>query len=298
MAASVVTMTVNIAASYVLVFGPFGLPSYGVRGAACGAVFAGTCGLLVLVASYLRRSVRTEYDLAHSFHLDREILGRLLRFGSPAGVEFVLSFGGWALIILIFQAQSQIAATSISIAASWDMVVYVPLIGVEIAVTSLVGRYKGASEPNTAHRAAMSGIKVALVYSMIMFVVLAGFTNPLIDVFRPHAHDAVFEQAYGLSQFMVRLMAIYVLSVSLIIAYQGALRGAGDTFWVMAFNVGMHWLMVLMLLFMFYGLHASPAAAWSAIIVWVLLLSLVFHLRYRTGIWRSIVVIGEPEPAA
>lgn len=291
MIASVVSMLVNVGANYVLVFGHFGFPALGIRGSAYGTIAGGVCGLLVLMIAYFFGKRHREYDIAGSYVFDFDVMRKLLKYGYPAGLEFFLTLAAFTAQIALFQSQGQLVATAATITYNWDMVGYVPLIGIEIAITSLVGRYMGAKKPDTAHAATMSGIKVGFIYSVIMLILFVAFPVALINIFRPGVHDKVFMEAMPLTLFMVRLMAFYVLLESMIVSFCGALRGSGDTFWAMFISVTLHWLMVIVLYVLFNVKHVSAQAAWVFIIIWIMMLTFAFYLRYRSGKWREIELI-------
>lgn len=295
MVASVVAMVVNIVLNYALVLGKFGFPSLGIRGSAYGTITGGICGLLVLAMAYFFGSTSREYDIRDSFRIDFDVLRRLLKFGYPAGLEFFLNLGAFTMMITLFQAQGQVVATAATITFNWDMVAYVPLFGIEVAITSLVGRYMGARQPDHAHIAAMSGMKVGSLFSLVMLLLFTLIPYPMIDIFRPEVHNTIFAEALPLTLFMVRLVAVYVLLDAVVITFCGALRGAGDTLWAMSASVALHWLMVGVLFVLFRVVHASAETAWVTLIAWIMLFSLVFFLRYRSGKWREIRVI---EPGA
>lgn len=294
MLSSVAAMVVNVAANYVLIYGKYGFPALGIRGAAYGTIIGGVCGLVVLGVAYFFGREHGEYGVGHSFRFDPDISRKLLKFGYPAGIEFFLNLAAFTAMITLFHAQGQRVATAATVTFNWDMVAFIPLIGIEIAVTSLVGRYMGAGKPDTAHAATMSGIKVGSVYSLIMLIMFVTVPVALVNVFRPDVNDSVFVEALPLTLFMVRLVAVYVLLEGMMVAFSGALRGAGDTFWAMCISVTLHWLMVAVLFVMFNVLHASAEAAWVAMILWFVLFSYLFYLRYRSGKWRSIKVIQDP----
>ena len=175
MVAAFVSMVANVGLNYVLIFGKFGLPPLGIRGAAYGTILGGLLGLMVLVAAYLWPSIRREYQVLKSLRFDREAMGKLLWFGYPAGVEMFLNVLAFTGMIFAFHAHGPVTATATTIMFNWDMVSFVPLIGVQIGVMSLVGRYMGAGDPDTAHRAAMSGIKIGWVYSSVILVLFTCF---------------------------------------------------------------------------------------------------------------------------
>jgi MATE family multidrug resistance protein len=295
MLSAITAMVVNIGMNYVLIFGKFGLPALGIRGAAYGTIIGGICGLGVLVAAYLRRGNRREYDVWHSLRFDGEAMKKLWWFGYPAGVEMFLNLVAFTAMILTFHAHSLATATATTIMFNWDMVSFLPLIGLEIGVMSLVGRYMGAGSPDTAHRAAMSGLKSGWVYSAAILILFMFFPNQLVEVFRPAHDDPVFVQAVPTAVFMIRLASVYVLIEAVVIVFVGALRGAGDTFWAMCISVALHWLLVPILFVILHVMDLTPEVAWMALVFTFLVFSGLFFLRYRSGKWRTMRVVRSRE---
>lgn len=291
MVASVVAMVANVGLNYVLIFGKFGVPALGIRGAAYGTILGGLLGLSVLVTAYLWPTIRREYGVLQSLQFDREAMGKLLWFGYPAGVEMFLNVLAFTGMILAFHAHGPATATATTIMFNWDMVSFVPLIGIQIGVMSLVGRYMGAGDPDTAHRAAMSGIKCGWVYSSVILVLFACFPETLVNVFRPADPGPVFFQAAPTAVFMIRLASLYVMIEAVVTVFSGTLRGAGDTFWAMCISVTLHWLLLPILIVMLHWLDMSPELAWTAIVLTFLGFSYIFYLRYRSGHWREIRVV-------
>ncbi len=295
MAASCTAMAVNTALGYCLIFGRLGLPALGIRGAAFGTIAGGLSGLLILGVAYLGKKNREEFGLVSAFRFDRAMCGMLLRLGSSPGLEMFLNLLAFDAVVLIFHSHGPATATAATIMFNWDMVSFVPLIGVEIGVTSLVGRFMGAGSPETAERSVRAGIRLGLAYSAVILALFAGCPGLLVDLFRPAEAGAVWAQARPLAVFMVRLAALYVLADAVLIVYIGALRGAGDTLWAMGMSVGLHWTMVAALLVLFRGLGAGPEAAWAAMVALFLLFSSFVYLRYRAGAWKKIRLF-QPEP--
>jgi MATE family multidrug resistance protein len=293
MLSALMAMLVNIGANYVLIFGHFGVPALGIRGAAIGTLLGSFCALLVLLAAYLGRSNRREFGVTAALRFDGAVMKKLLRFGSPAGVELFLNLLAFTLMILLFHSHSLATATAVTIVFNWDMVSFVPLIGIQIGVVSLVGRYLGAGRPEVAERVARSGLKMGWTYSSVLLVLFVVFPGPLVAIFAPASADPVFSQAAPLAVVMLRLAAFYVLADALMLVCSGVLRGAGDTFWSMCISVAMHWLLLPVLYVTLKVLHLPPQTAWLAIIFMFLAFSVIFYLRYRSGKWKSLRVVGE-----
>ena len=296
MVASIAAMVVNIVMNYILVFGKLGLPAMGIRGAAYGTIIGDVFGLAVLVTAYFGGSNRRRYGVDGSLRFDREAMGKLLRFGYPGGVEMFLNVLAFNALVVAFHARGPVTATAVTILFVWDMVSFLPLIGVQIGVMSLVGRYMGAGDPDTAHRSAISGLKIGWVYSAFVVVLFAVFPAHLVAMFRPAQAQAHYDQAVPMAVYMIRLASVYVMVEAVVVVFSGALRGAGDTLWAMCISLSIHWVILPIPIVMMYGLGTSPESAWTALVVAFLLLSSLFYLRYRTGRWREIRVVQPAGP--
>lgn len=293
MFSAMTAMVVNIVANYGLIFGKFGLPALGLRGAAYGTLLGSFCGLLVLLATYLGRDNRHEYDVLRALRFDRAVMAKLLRYGSPAGVELFLNLLAFTSMIMIFHGHGLVTAAAVTIVFNWDLVSFVPLLGIQIGVVSLVGRYMGAGRTDIAERATRSGLKMACSYSLVILILFVSLPGALVAVFEPRQPNAIFTQAAPLATSMLRLAAFYVLADAVIVVFSGALRGAGDTFWAMCASVTLHWLLVPVLALFLNVLALPPLAAWLALVAFILIFSGVFYLRYRSGKWKTLALVRD-----
>ncbi|MFA6636405.1 MAG: MATE family efflux transporter [Candidatus Omnitrophota bacterium] len=295
MLSGLTAMCVNIGMNYVLIFGKFGVPAMGIRGAAYGTIIGGISGLSVLFCSYIKKENIKFFNIGSSFRFDWEATKTLFKFGTPAGVEFFLNLLAFDLIVMIFHSAGPVAATASTIVFNWDMVSFVPLLGVQVGVTSLVGRYMGSGHPNIAEKATMSGFKLGMLYSAGIFILFAGFPGLLAGFFSPQGGNGVFTAALPLTIFMIRFASLYVLAEAVFVVFIGALRGAGDTLWAMFLSVSLHWGLVPVLFIMLKIFDTGIEAAWKAVVGLFLVFSVFVYMRYRSGKWREIALV-KPVP--
>lgn len=287
MIATVTCLVVNVGAVYVLMFGKLGFPVLGIAGAAIGSIFAGSTGLVILAVEYFRKEIRETFGTALGFRFNRKIMTQLIKLGSPAGLELLLNVSAFNLIVLTFHSRGVAVAASVTCAFSWDMVSFIPLLGVNIAVSSLVGRCMGAGDPAAAHRVTLSGIKLTCAYAAVWVIAFSLFPNQLVGVFILDG-----DPARPLAVYMLRLVSIYLFADALSLVFSGALRGAGDTVVTMYISVGVHWLLLATTIVTIRILHTDPKTAWVILVAMIWLLCGGFYLRYRSGRWRSLQVIA------
>lgn len=296
MVSALTSVVVNVGANYILIFGKLGAPALGIRGAAVGTILGSLCGMVVVAAAYLAPHNRNAFNVMQAFRFDAAVMRKLFRYGYPAGLEFFLNMLAFTIMIFLFCSRGIGIAAAVTIVFNWDMVAFVPLIGVNIGVTSLVGRFMGAGDPDTAHRATLSGLKLAWMYSFCILIAFAVFPDVLVGVFRPAETTDLFEtEVFPLAVSMLRLAALYVISDAMFLVFGGALRGAGDTFWAMCISVMFHWILVVVLYGLQNWLGSGPLPSWLMLCVIFMMFSVAFYLRYHSGKWRTLRVV-ESEP--
>lgn len=295
MLSALAALAVNALAAWVLIFGHLGLPVLGIQGAAVGTIIGSLAGLAVLVFAHFRPHNRRSYHIDASFRFDRELMGKLLRFGYPSGLELLLNLLAFNCIILLLHEQGPVTATAATILFNWDLVSFLPLVGVEIGVTSLVGRYIGARDLDAAQRAARSGLRLTWGFAAGVIPLFAGVPQLLVGIFAPSTPDPVFDQAAPLAVNLLRLAALYVVSNGLVLVYAGALRGAGDTLFTMVLTVSLHWVLAGALFVALKFFCASPTQAWALVVGIFVFFPALLWWRWRSGAWKGRAAELVPE---
>ena len=107
------------------------------------------------------------------------------------------------------------------------------------------------------------------------------------------AQTRLREAKIGLTQpvQMLRLVGLYTVADSAQLVFTGALRGAGDTRWVMRTSVILHWVMATGAILLIRVVKAPPLAVWAFFIAFIITLGITMYLRFRGGKWMSMKVI-------
>jgi MATE family multidrug resistance protein len=225
MLASVLGIFVNVPLNWMFVFGRLGMPRMGIEGAAVGTL----CGTLfivtVLFLAFLRSAAFYRQKGWEAWKPRREIAGKLLRFGAPAGVEIFVNVFAFNLFVLLMQSYGPSVAASVTITFNYDLVAFIPMLGVGAAVTALAGQRMGAGDIVGARRAAFLGLRLAWCYAGFMVVVFLAGAPSLVRLF---LHGAQGGDVVPLATTMLRLAAIYTMADATQVVFAGALRGAGE----------------------------------------------------------------------
>jgi MATE family, multidrug efflux pump len=284
MVSDVLGVLLNIPLTWALVFGKAGLPELGIAGAALSTVVASVFSIGLFFAFYFSRSHRLQFNVMASFHFDLGITRRYLRLGTPSGLESFLNTATFNLFLLMFQSYGVVQGAAMAIVFNWDMLSFVPMIGLNIGVMSLIGRFVGANDMARTNQVISSGFIAALGYSGLLAVLFLIFRVPLIDVFA--TSDQNFHEIRELASNMMIGLATYMLADAVILISGGALRGAGDTRWIMVTSVSVHLVMLVAQYFIIMVYDFGPVVSWWAFVLMLISLAAIYLGRLLGGVWR------------
>ena len=282
-------LIVNVPLCYVMVFGKLGFPALGIVGAGVSTVVATFLAFLLFVAFYFRKEHRDSFAVRHSFSLDLKILRRFWRLGFPSGLELFLNVAAFNLFLLMFQSYGVAEGAAAAIVFNWDILSFIPMIGLNVGVISLIGRFVGARDMARTNEVMTAAFVVALAYSAVLATVYIAFRFPLVEVFAPPSGD--FTAIRTLSAFMMVGLSSYVMADAVILVSGGVLRGAGDTRWLMVASVSLHWAMLVAQYFIIRVFAFSPKVSWLAFVAMILAIAVVYALRLRGNRWRDPEVL-------
>jgi MATE family multidrug resistance protein len=285
MICDVIGILLNIPLTWALIFGHLGLPAMGIAGAAWGSIISTAFAIVIYLGFYLRREHRDKFDTLKSFGFDRGITHRYLRLGFPSGMEMFLNIAAFNLFLLMFQSYGIAEAASATIIFNWDILSFVPLLGLNIAVMSLIGRFVGAGDMTQTNAVTSAGYILGIAYSLFLAICFLAFRGPLVELFI--FFDDQAEEIRSLSRYMMVGLSCYVLCEGVLQVASGVLRGAGDTKWIMWASVSLHWAMLIAQYFIIKVFGYGPKISWIGFVLMVLGISVVFLCRLWSNKWRQ-----------
>ncbi len=298
MLANFAGVLVNVPLNYILIFGKLGFPALGLRGAAVGTILGNLVIFLILFTFYLRGKNRIDFETHKSFRFLKETFVKLVRFGVPAGLEMFLGVTAFNLFVQFMHSYGTDVAAAVTIAFNWDIVAFIPMIGMGHAATALVGQNIGAGDFAEAKKSTYTALKVSWVYSFSMVFLFVFGSRMLVGAFAS-GFEGDTGSITSLATAMIRLASLYTLADSAQLVFTGALRGAGDTRWVMRMSVALHWAFAVIAIVMIRVVQVPPIVGWLLLILFVIGLGITMFLRFRGEKWRDIELIrrkeGEPE---
>ncbi len=299
--ANVIGCAVNVVLDYVMIFGKLGFPAMGIAGAAWATVIASCVAPVIQFVWLLRDSEVRRGGLRRTLAFDGRQVRQLLRYGLPSALHTLVDAGAFACFLMLTGRLEPLELAASNIGFSINGVAFMPLLGISMAAAIVVGQYQGCRNGAAAERAGWSALKIGWAYMLVVSLSFVAFPEGYYTLFHSQDADYTVAELVAVGRVMMLLMAAWGMVDTMNIILAGALKGAGDTRYVMVYMLVMGWALWIpgevLILRRGYGI----LAAWAWLTVYILVLSIGFLLRWKRGRWKAHDLIGSaalPPPAS
>jgi MATE family multidrug resistance protein len=260
---------VNAAANRLFIFGGFGIPAWGVSGAAWATLISRIYLLLVLwLAARHYDRLRNSGLAAVSRRMSRDRLARLWRLGLPAASQISVEVGAFALATALAGRLDPVSSASHQIAINVAATAFMVPLGIASAAAVRVGHAVGRRDGPGAEHAGWAAILMgtaAMTTTALAFLVLPRL---LIGLFTRDP-DVI---ATGV--WLLAVGAVFAVFDGVQVIATGALRGLGETRRPMLWNLVAYWGLGLPI-----GWSLAFVAGWGVVGIWI-------------GLSTSLIVVG------
>lgn len=292
MLADVAAAATNIVLDYCWIFGNFGFPAWGIAGAAWATVIALWVKFFILFALFLRPSTSERFGVWQGMRWDRELMGRLLTFGGPNGVQMFIEVAAFNVFILLVGALGELELAASSLAFNLNNLAFMPAWGVSMAATTLVGQYLGRNRADLAERSTWTALGVTTVYMLVISGVYVLTPNLFMAAYWSGENSMNGDpQLQSTVTVLLYFVASYCLLDGVNVIFAGALKGAGDTHYIMYTNIVLGSSVVVLTWLGIRYFELGLYSAWTILTLWVCALGVIFMRRFLQGHWREMRVI-------
>jgi putative MATE family efflux protein len=285
-----VTLGVNllhVLISYSLIFGKFGFPEMGIVGASLGLGISEGVGAIVLGIIAHRRGIWNVRIKGISLRAAKAVWS----LGAPTAGErlIVNTMQGFYYRFLTGFGPAAIAAHRIGI--DMEAVAFLPALGFGQAATTIVGQRLGAKDEKGARAAGWMTTWIATGFMALLGLSFYFFSHQWIALFT----DDPAVRVLGIKFCTVAAAIQIPLALAIVLA--GALRGAGETRWVMLTPILGGWIVRLPLSYLFgYTLGFGLMGVWWSMMGDWVTRSLALGLKFKTLTFRLGARIRPPVP--
>ena len=278
---SLSTLCINCGINWLLIFGHFGFPRMGIRGAAIGTLVARAVEVLILLYFLSRKEKNLHLKFRDFLVWDRKLAGDYYRVSAP--IIFTQSLWGVnnALHTAILGHMSSAAIAANSMASNLYLIVKTVAVGAASATNVTIGKVIGEGDEQKVRSYAKRFQILFLFMGLFCALLLFALTEPVLSLY------SFSDESRSLARSFLHILCFIMAGM----CYQmpvnaGIIKGGGDTKYVMIMDLISIWGIVIPVSFIAaFVLHASPIA-----VVWCLNMDQIFKcipafIKVNYGKW-------------
>jgi putative MATE family efflux protein len=269
----------HVLLAYPLIYGRWGVPPLGLKGAAIAVGLAEATGMIYLL-------LRCRPILRESSTLRLDLIRSMWQVGASVSGERIVQQAGIFIYTKLVLLYGTVAYAAHQVGLSIESLSFLPGYGLAIAAATMVGQSIGAGKYTRAKLENWEANRLAIVIMTGMGLIFFFFPYSLLRAFT--TDEAVIE----LGTMFLKIVALLQVPLALTMVLAGSLRGAGDTRFIMgATMIGMWGVRVPLALAAALWARQSVFYIWAAMIAdWTVRMALLLW-RYQSERWRQIQVI-------
>ncbi len=211
----------NIVLDPILIFGYFGLPQMGVKGAAYATIIGQIVSMVIAMVFHYTKNKEVESRLTY-LKLNIKIVKEIYTVGLPAIImQALMSFMTYGVNI-IFKNVSTEAVTAYGIFYKIQQFVFFAAFGLRDAITPIVAFNYGMGSKSRVKEGIRYGIIYVEIIMLLGIAILEIFANPMAGWFNLSGETA------KLCVYAMRIIAAGFLFAGANIALQGVFQAMGD----------------------------------------------------------------------
>ena len=215
-------LTVNILIDPILIFGLFGLPALGVRGAAFATAFSQfLVTLIFIVHLYKTNYPFFEFNIFRGFY-KKEIIENA-KIGLPVSIHSLLFTFFSMNIARIIAVWGPIPVAVQRVGGQIESITWRTSEGFSAALSSFTGQNYGAGKKERVKKGYISSLKIMGIFGAFTTFLLIFFAEEIFSIFIPERQSLLIGTEY------LKILGLSQIFMSIEIMTQGAFAGFGKT---------------------------------------------------------------------
>lgn len=281
----------NILLSYLLILGKWGFRPLGVYGAGLATnISIIIMSIVFLIVILGKLEFKTNFQICKYWRPDRDSLIKLIRYGVPNGIGMELEITSFAVFVFLIGNVGEVSLAANNIVLTVEMLSFMPIMGVGIATSTLVGQYLGRKQPNIAKKVAGSALKVSSLYVLSLGLILIIFPQIFINLFS--YSNSISNEIVEQTKILMKILAAFIFCDACNVTFASTIKGGGDTKFQMVIFILAAWAIFVPGVYITLQVLRWPIEwAWGCSVLYLFLLAVIFFFRFRSGKWLQHKIV-------
>lgn len=276
----------NVIGNYTALYGPFGLPVYGVTGVAISTLVSRTLGLIILFY-VITQKMQASFSLKNLRPFPVETFKQMIRYGAPSAGEPISYQFSQMVIFTIINALGTAVITTRMYTQMITYFTFLSSLALAQASQIIVGHLVGAGKFDEAYRLIVDALKKSWMITFLVSCLFAVFRYQILDIFT----DDPAIIALGGTILLIDIVLELGRVVNLVVI--GGLKAAGDVNFPMVAGIISMWGVSTLGAYVFgISLGWGLAGIWFAMLLDECFRGVLMIFRWKSGKWRDRLVIN------
>ncbi|MBE0433125.1 MATE family efflux transporter [candidate division WOR-3 bacterium] len=263
----------------ILGLGPF--PRLEVQGAALATAIANCVSFAVGFAILLRGRSGMKLRIFTPWRFEWATIKKIFSIGIPVGISYGLMATSIMVVFSIVAGFSEHALAALGIGTRIFQFASLPVVGVGVATTTLIGHKLGARDPRGAQQVSRTALKVSISIMAAFVLLFLTMAGTMISLFTRNTQTI----SHGIH--FIQIAVYYLIFVGISTSLTGVYRGAGYTVPPMVAGIIKVVLLYLFAVVLARTLGMGVNGVWWSMLIAYGIESAVLLLWYRRGSWRA-----------
>ena len=279
---TLIGVAINVAGNWILMYGKLGAPALGLRGCGLATVIAYWAMLFILSGIVLWAPRFREFEIfLVRDNLDFSYLKELLRVGWPIATSHGLEVGLFSATALLMGLLGVEELAAHLIAIQCAAFTFMIALGLATATSVRVGQNVGGGRLEQAHKAAWSGIALAIAFMSLPAFVFVFFPHRLTALFLD-LRIAVNGPVITLATQLLLLAAAFQIFDGVQVVAMGGLRGFRDTRQPMWLSLISYWAFGLPTgIILAFPMGWGATGLWAGLVIGLVVASILLVARLK-----------------
>ncbi|GAB6154954.1 MATE family efflux transporter [Desulfosporosinus burensis] len=220
---AILSLPINIALNFILIFGKLGFPALGGVGAGVASAITYWCLLLIALTIILRMESFAAYGVFDRlFGVSLKEWVEQLKIGLPIGFAIFVEVSIFAVVALLMSNYNTVTIAAHQAAMNFASLLYMVPFSISTSLTILVGFEVGAGRHRDARQYSFLGMGMSVGMAGICAIILLIFSEQVANLYSRETEVIQMAQ-----QFLIYAL-FFQLSDAIAAPIQGALRGYKD----------------------------------------------------------------------